>query len=75
MKIRGVEATLSPVADGGKLAVKTDDPNWGRITVAGHFDPTFKNADFEINSTPDFVADPSRLELIPFIPAEVWANI
>ena len=65
----------SPVKDGGELDVKTDDPTWGQVTIAGHFDPSFKNGEFEIASSPGFVADPEKLARIPFIPAEVWANI
>jgi translocation and assembly module TamB len=75
MTIRGVNARLSPVSDGSKLDVKTDDPAWGQVAITGHFDPAFKNSVFEIASSPGFVADSRKLDQIPFIPAEVWANI
>jgi translocation and assembly module TamB len=75
MTIRGVDARLSPVDDGAKIEVKTDDPTWGQVTVSGHFDPSFKHGNMEIKSSPGFVADPDKLERIPFIPAEVWANL
>ncbi len=75
MKITGVNARLAPVADGGKLDILTDDPTWGQVKLSGHFDPTFKNGEFQIDTSPGFVADPEKLERIPFIPAEVWANI
>ena len=75
MTIHGVEGRLAPQPDGGKLDVTTDDPAWGRVAVNGHFDPTFKNGRFEINTPPGFVADPERLKSIPFIPKEVWANL
>jgi translocation and assembly module TamB len=75
MTIRGVDASLAPVADGGKLDVKTDDPTWGQVVVSGHFDPSFKHGDLQIKSSPGFVADPDKLERIPFIPPEVWANL
>ncbi len=75
MTIRGVNARLSPVANGSDLDVKTDDPTWGQVAVTGHFQPSFKDGEFQITSSPGFVADPEKLEAIPFIPAEVWANI
>jgi translocation and assembly module TamB len=75
MTIRGVDATLSPVADGTKLNVKTDDPIWGQVAVSGQFDPTFQHGDLNIKSSPGFVADPDKLERIPFIPTEVWTNL
>ena len=61
MHIKGVDARLAPVQDGGELTVKTDDPTWGQVTVAGHFDPSFKNGRFEIATGPGFVADPEKL--------------
>ncbi len=75
MTITGVNARLAPVADGGNLDVTTDDPTWGQVKLAGHFDPTFKNGRFQIDTSPGFVADPEKLERIPFIPAEVWSNL
>ena len=75
MKIAGVDARLIPEPDGSKLAVETDDPTWGKVAIDGHFDPTFKNGEFRIETGPGFVADPEKLARIPFIPAEVWSNI
>ena len=75
LTIRGVDARFSPVADGSKLDVKTDDPTWGHVAITGHFQPSFKDGVFEIATGPGFVADPAKLERIPFIPSEVWANI
>jgi translocation and assembly module TamB len=75
MTIRGVNARLSPVADGSDLDVKTDDPAWGHVAITGHFKPSFKDGEFEIATPPGFVADSTKLDQIPFIPAEVWANI
>ncbi len=75
MTIRGVDARLRPVKDGSDLDIKTDDPTWGQVTITGHFKPSFKDGEFQIATGPGFVADPKKLEAIPFIPAEVWANI
>ena len=75
MTIRGVDARLAPALDGGDLTVTTDDPTWGQVKIAGHFDPSFKNGSLEIKTSPGFVADPEKLARIPFIPADVWSNI
>jgi translocation and assembly module TamB len=75
MTIRGVDARLSPVSAGSNLDVKTDDPDWGGVAITGHFNPSFKDGEFQIATGPGFVADPAKLERIPFIPSEVWANI
>ncbi len=75
MTIAHVDARLVAKDGREQLEVKTDDPTWGRVTVAGHFDPTFKNGELEIDSSPGFVAEPDKIERIPFIPAEVWANL
>jgi len=75
MIIHGVNARLAPAKDGSNLEIKTDDPTWGQVDVTGHFQPSFKNGTFQIRSSPGFVADPEKLEKIPFIPKEVWANL
>ena len=75
MTVRGVDARLAPVVDGGNLTVKSDDPTWGRATATGHFDPSFQVGEFEIATGPGFVADPEKLARIPFVPVEVWSNI
>ncbi len=75
MTIAGVEADLKAVDGSERVAVTTDDPTWGRVKVNGHFDPTFKDGEIDIESSPGFVADPDKIERIPFVPAEVWANV
>ncbi len=75
MTIAGVEARLNTVDGGEQVDVTTDDPTWGKVKVGGRFDPTFKNGEVDIASSPGFVADPDKIERIPFVPAEVWANV
>lgn len=75
MTIAHVEVRLRDGEDKESLEVTTDDPTWGKVTINGHFDETFKNGELRIASSPGFVADPEKLERIPFIPAEVWSNI
>ena len=75
MVLKGIDARLRPDAKGESIDLTTDDPTWGQVKVAGHFDPTFKNGELEIDSSPGFVAEPDKIARIPFIPAEVWANL
>jgi translocation and assembly module TamB len=75
MTITHIEAQLTDAGGKVDLDVKTDDPTWGKVKVAGHLDAAFKNGEIRIDSSPDFQADPEKLERIPFIPAEVWSNL
>lgn len=75
MTITHVEARLSDGQGRENIDVKTDDPTWGKVAVTGHFDYAFKNGEIRIASSPDFEADVDKLERIPFIPGEVWANL
>ena len=75
MTISHVNARLAPVEGSERLDVTTDDPTWGKVKVSGRFEPGFKKGDLEIDSSPGFVAEPDKIERIPFIPKEVWANL
>jgi len=75
MTLKGVDARLRPVDGGERVELTTDDPTWGQVKVAGHFDPSFQTGELEIDSSPGFVAEPDKIRRIPFIPAEVWANL
>ena len=74
MVVSNVAGKLTSAAREERLHADADDPTWGKWSVLGLFDPTFKTGTIRLAST-DVRADAEKVASLPFVPKEVWANI
>ncbi len=75
MVVSGISGLLDREDDGSSLKLTSDDLTWGRWTVEGRFQPDFKAGSVRLASGPGFETNRDRNAHIPFVPAEVWANV
>ena len=70
-----VQARLALYGGRPQLAARSDDPDWGPVEAYGDFAPSFQSGRIELTSKQGIAVDPQKVEHIPFVPREVWANV
>ncbi len=72
--LTGIDLRATPDGDKVKLTGKASDPNWGDWELIGDADVAAKTGRVVL-STAGATLTPERLKSIPFVPAEVWAEV
>lgn len=73
-QLAGIDLRATPDGDKVKLTGKAADPQWGLWELTGEADTTAKTGRVVL-STAGATLTPELLKSIPFVPAEVWAQV